>query len=85
MMRGFWKQRRIPLSWLLLTRQPLRLFVALAGICFAGTDIQPEGSGAWGGNTITDKDGIRILTDWGLCFCRENSPPMSVDCVGVME
>jgi len=33
---GFIKSRRIPLSWLLLTRQPLRLFVALAGICFAG-------------------------------------------------
>ena len=32
----FWRSRRIPLSWLLLTRQPLRLFVALAGICFAG-------------------------------------------------
>ena len=31
-----WKSRRIPLSWLLLTRQPLRLFVALAGISFAG-------------------------------------------------
>ena len=28
--------RKIPLAWLLLTRQPLRLFVALAGICFAG-------------------------------------------------
>ncbi len=32
----FIESRRIPLSWLLLTRQPLRLFVALAGICFAG-------------------------------------------------
>jgi len=32
----FWRSRRIPLSWLLLTRQPLRLFVALAGISFAG-------------------------------------------------
>ncbi len=32
----FWDKRRIPLAWLLLTRQPLRLFVALAGICFAG-------------------------------------------------
>ncbi len=30
------KFRRIPLAWLLLSRQPLRLFVALAGICFAG-------------------------------------------------
>ena len=28
--------RRIPLSWLLLTRQPVRLLVALAGISFAG-------------------------------------------------
>ncbi len=32
----FWTKRRIPLAWLLLTRQPLRLLVALAGICFAG-------------------------------------------------
>jgi len=32
----FLDRRRIPLSWLLLTRQPLRLFVALSGICFAG-------------------------------------------------
>ncbi len=32
----FWQNRRIPLAWLLLTRQPLRLLVALAGICFAG-------------------------------------------------
>ena len=31
-----WKGRRIPLSWLLLTRQPVRLIVALAGISFAG-------------------------------------------------
>jgi putative ABC transport system permease protein len=29
-------QRRIPLAWLLLTRQPARLAVALAGIAFAG-------------------------------------------------
>ena len=36
MKTNFWSNRRIPLSWLLLTRQPLRLFVALAGICFAG-------------------------------------------------
>ena len=35
-MTGFWQQRRIPLAWLLLTRQPLRLMVALAGISFAG-------------------------------------------------
>ena len=35
-MRRFWQGRRIPLAWLLLTRQPLRLFVALAGISFAG-------------------------------------------------
>ncbi|WP_320664362.1 ABC transporter permease DevC [Prochlorococcus sp. MIT 1223] len=33
---NFWTSRQIPLSWLLLTRQPLRLFVAIAGICFAG-------------------------------------------------
>ena len=31
-----WQGRRIPLAWLLLTRQPMRLAVALAGICFAG-------------------------------------------------
>ena len=35
-MSGFWQQRRIPLAWMLLSRQPLRLLVALAGICFAG-------------------------------------------------
>jgi putative ABC transport system permease protein len=33
---GFWRSRRIPLAWLLLTRQPMRLAVALAGISFAG-------------------------------------------------
>ena len=31
-----WRRRGIPLSWLLLTRQPMRLAVALAGIAFAG-------------------------------------------------
>ena len=35
-MHRFWRGRRIPLSWLLLTRQPVRLLVALAGISFAG-------------------------------------------------
>ena len=35
-MSGPWSQRRIPLAWLLLTRQPARLAVALAGIAFAG-------------------------------------------------
>ena len=35
-MNRFWGGRRIPLSWLLLTRQPVRLLVALAGISFAG-------------------------------------------------
>ena len=30
------RNRKIPLAWLLLSRQPLRLLVALAGICFAG-------------------------------------------------
>ena len=30
------KYRKIPLAWLLLTRQPLRLMVAIAGISFAG-------------------------------------------------
>ena len=33
---NFFSKRKIPLSWLLLTRQPVRLFVALAGISFAG-------------------------------------------------
>lgn len=32
----FWQSRNIPLAWLLLTRQPMRLAVALAGIGFAG-------------------------------------------------
>ena len=32
---GFWQSRGIPLSLLLLTRQPVRLAVALAGISFA--------------------------------------------------
>jgi putative ABC transport system permease protein len=35
-MSGPWSHRRIPLAWLLLTRQPARLAVALAGIAFAG-------------------------------------------------
>ena len=35
-MKSPWQGRRIPLSWMLLTRQPVRLFVALAGISFAG-------------------------------------------------
>ena len=35
-MRWAWQRRRIPLSWLLLSRQPVRLLVALAGISFAG-------------------------------------------------
>jgi putative ABC transport system permease protein len=33
---ALWRGRRIPLSWLLLARQPMRLAVALAGIAFAG-------------------------------------------------
>ena len=33
---AFWRGRGIPLAWLLLTRQPARLAVALAGIAFAG-------------------------------------------------
>ncbi len=35
-MNAFWRARRIPLAWLLLARQPMRLGVALAGIAFAG-------------------------------------------------
>ncbi len=35
-LQTFWQGRRIPLAWLLLTRQPVRLAVALAGISFAG-------------------------------------------------
>ena len=33
---NIFRRRSIPLSWLLLTRQPLRLLVAISGICFAG-------------------------------------------------
>ena len=33
---NFFKSRKIPLAWLLLSRQPLRLMVAIAGISFAG-------------------------------------------------
>ncbi|SBO42344.1 ABC transporter permease DevC [Cyanobium sp. NIES-981] len=36
MLERLWQARRIPLAWLLLSRQPLRLAVALAGIAFAG-------------------------------------------------
>ena len=36
MFARLWHGRRIPLAWLLLTRQPMRLLVALAGIAFAG-------------------------------------------------
>jgi putative ABC transport system permease protein len=36
MLDRLWPSRRIPLAWLLLTRQPVRLLVALAGISFAG-------------------------------------------------
>ena len=36
MLDRLWPTRRIPLAWLLLTRQPARLAVALAGIAFAG-------------------------------------------------
>jgi putative ABC transport system permease protein len=36
MLGRIWHGRRIPLAWLLLTRQPVRLAVALAGIAFAG-------------------------------------------------
>jgi hypothetical protein len=36
MLDRLWPTRRIPLAWLLLTRQPVRLAVALAGISFAG-------------------------------------------------
>ena len=36
MINQLWPSRRIPLAWLLLTRQPGRLAVALCGIAFAG-------------------------------------------------
>jgi putative ABC transport system permease protein len=36
MSSALWQGRRIPLAWLMLTRQPARLAVALAGIAFAG-------------------------------------------------
>ncbi|WP_413442991.1 ABC transporter permease DevC [Synechococcus sp. MIT S1220] len=35
-MFGLLRQKRISLSWLMLTRQPVRLLIALAGISFAG-------------------------------------------------
>jgi putative ABC transport system permease protein len=34
--KKFFEKRKIPLAWLLLTRQPLRILVAIAGIAFAG-------------------------------------------------
>ena len=36
MIRALWRQRGVPLAWLLLSRQPVRLLIALAGISFAG-------------------------------------------------
>ena len=36
MFLNIWRKRKIPLAWLLLTRQPVRLAIALAGISFAG-------------------------------------------------
>ena len=36
MIRSLWRQRGVPLAWLLLSRQPVRLLIALAGISFAG-------------------------------------------------
>ena len=35
-LNNIFKKRKIPLAWLLLTRQPLRILVAIAGIAFAG-------------------------------------------------
>jgi len=35
-LKNFFEKRKIPLAWLLLTRQPLRILVAIAGISFAG-------------------------------------------------
>lgn len=36
MFLSIWRKRKIPLAWLLLSRQPVRLAIALAGISFAG-------------------------------------------------
>ena len=36
MIRSLWRRRGVPLAWLLLSRQPVRLLIALAGISFAG-------------------------------------------------
>ena len=36
MIRALWRRRGVPLAWLLLSRQPVRLLIALAGISFAG-------------------------------------------------
>ena len=35
-LKRIFEKRKIPLAWLLLTRQPLRILVAIAGISFAG-------------------------------------------------
>ena len=36
MIQALWRRRGVPLAWLLLSRQPVRLLIALAGISFAG-------------------------------------------------
>ena len=36
MIPALWRRRGVPLAWLLLSRQPVRLLIALAGISFAG-------------------------------------------------
>ena len=36
MIRALWRRRGVPLAWVLLSRQPVRLLIALAGISFAG-------------------------------------------------
>ena len=46
-MRWPWQGRRIPLSWLLLSRQPVRLLVALAGISFAEPDVHAARIPRW--------------------------------------
>ena len=46
-MKTLWQGRRIPLSWLLLSRQPVRLLVALAGISFAGILMFTAGVSRW--------------------------------------
>ena len=75
----FWKRRRIPLAWLLLSRQPLRLLVALAGICFAAYDAElgfvseaypsRESQSLYGQATVNETDDARLV--FGLRYTED--------------